>query len=104
MSNEGMDVLGTAAASAKAMDRGCRFLPHGSRLFQVEEGWESGMMRRDKGVRSCDTLLSLEEAVRDADVKVIFIPADALMTAADIEKIIQRNGATKTLFQEVGKK
>lgn len=83
------------------MERGTRFLAHGSRLFSVSSGWESDMIRQDKGVASCGSMLALEEAMRDEDVRVIFIPHDAMLTDADIEKICERNGATKTLFKEV---
>lgn len=93
--------VGAAAAQQNAMERGVRFLPHGCRLFTVPTGWESDMIRQDKGVASCDSMLTLEEAMRDENVRVIFIPIDAMLTDADIEKICQRNGATKTLFKEV---
>ena len=101
MSSDILDKIGAAAAQQKAMERGPTFLPHGCRLFRVEAGWEANMIRRDKAVASCDTLLSLEEAVRSVDVKVLFIPMSATFTDADIEKICQRNGVTKTLFKEV---
>lgn len=93
--------VGAAAAQQNAMERGTRFLPHGSRLFTVSSGWESDMIRQDKGVASCDSMLELEGAMRDENVRVIFIPHDAALTDADIEKICQRNGTTKTLFKEV---
>lgn len=100
---EKLKEVGVAVAQQKAMERGARFLSHGCRVFSVESGWESNMIKQDKGVPTCDTMLSLEEAVRDERVKVIFIPADALMTEDDIEKICARNGALKTLFKEVKK-
>jgi hypothetical protein len=101
MSTELLDTVASVAAQKKAMEHGCKFLPHGCRLFQIPQGWESGMIGRDKAVTSCDTILSLEAAMRDPDAKVLFIPADALLTDGDIEKICQRNGVTKTLFKEV---
>lgn len=101
MPTETLKEVGAAVAQQKAMERGVRFLPHGSRLFSVAAGWESTMIRQDKGVVSCDTLLTLEEAMQDEDARVIFIPADALMTDDDIEKVCQRNGIVKTLFKEV---
>jgi hypothetical protein len=88
-------------AMQNAMERGCVFLPHGSRLFSVVQGWESAAIRNDKNVAVADTLLTLEAALKNADVKVIFLPQDALMTDSDIEKLCQRNGALKTLFKEV---
>lgn len=101
MSTETLDELGSVVAQQKAMERGPLFLPHGCRLFQVASGWESNMIRKDKGVATAETLLELEAALRNPDVKVLFIPVNALMTTPDIEKICQRNGVTKTLFKEV---
>jgi hypothetical protein len=101
MSTEALEEIGTTVAQQKAMERGPLFLPHGCRLFTVAPGWESDMIRKDRNVASCETLLDLEAAVRNPDVKVVFIPLDAIMTDSDIEKICQRNGATKTLFKEV---
>lgn len=98
---ETLKQVGAAAAQQNAMERGTRFLPHGSRLFSVPAGWEADMIRRDKGVLSCGSMLELEEAMRTEDAPVIFIPHDAMLTDADIEKICQRNGVTKTLFKEV---
>jgi hypothetical protein len=95
--------VAVAAAQQNAMERGCKFLPHGSRLFDVEQGWESTMIRGDKGVLVADTLLTLEAALQNADNKVIFIPLGALMTEKDIEKLCQRNAIAKTLFKEVKK-
>lgn len=93
----------SVAAQQNAMERNVRHLPHGCRLFQVEQGWESMSISRDKNVTVADTLLTLESALRDPQKKVIFIPLDALMTDADIEKLCQRNAAVKTLFKEVRK-
>ncbi|HCS22580.1 MAG TPA: hypothetical protein PLW48_06515 [Alphaproteobacteria bacterium] len=101
MAQETLKQVGAAAAQQNAMERGARFLAHGTRLFTVSSGWESKMIREDRGVPSCETMLELEAAMRDENVRVIFIPADALMTDADIEKISERNGVTKTLFKEV---
>lgn len=98
-----LEEVGVAVAQQNAMERGARHLSHGCRLFSVESGWESAMIKGDKGVPTCDTMLSLEDAMKNTDVKVIFIPADALMTDEDIEKICARNGVLKTLFKEVKK-
>lgn len=103
MQRQVLDDVASTVAQQNAMERGCTFLPHGCRLFPVESGWESAMIAKDGGVRTCDTLLSLESALRDGEVKVIFIPQGALMNLSDIEKICARNAAVKTLFQEVKK-
>jgi hypothetical protein len=98
-----MDEVASVAAQQNAMGRGCKFLPHGCRLFQVEQGWESAMISQDKGVTTVDTLLSLEAALCDPQSKVIFIPLGALMTDGDIEKLCRRNATIKTFFKEVKK-
>lgn len=103
LSPELLDQAALIAAQQSAMERGCKFLPHGSRLFTVEQGWESTMINRDKSVLVADTLLSLESALRNSENKVIFIPFDALMTDGDIEKLCQRNAIVKTFFREVKK-
>lgn len=90
-------------AQRNAMARGARNLQHGTRLFTVEQGWESKVIAADKSVAVADTLLTLEAALRAPEPKVIFIPHDALMTDGDIEKLCQRNGTVKTLFKEVKK-
>lgn len=101
MSTDTLEEVGAAVAQQKAMERGPLFLPHGSRLFQVASGWESNMIRRDKGVAEASTMLEFEAALRDPDVKIVFVPLNAIMTNADIEKICQRNGVTRTIFKEV---
>lgn len=103
MDGQVMAKIAAAAAEAGAMEKSLTMLGHGCRLFDVPQGWESAAIRHDKGVRVCDTLLSLEEAVKDGDVKVIFIPADAMITLEGIERVCQRNAAVKTLFREVKK-
>lgn len=92
--------VAVAVAQKNAMGRGGRTLQHGTRLFPVASGWESKVIAADQGVAVADTLLVLEAAFKNPDVKVIFVPHDALMTDGDIEKICARNGATRTIFRE----
>lgn len=101
MSTDTMDEVAGVVAQKNAMEQGCIFLPHGTRQFSVEKGWQSQAIRRDRGVAISETLMAFEAALRNPDVKVIFIPAGALMTDDDIRKICQRNGVAKTLFKEV---
>ena len=101
---EKLEALGLYAAQQNAMQRSCRFLPHGGRLFAVESGWESAMIKKEEGTAQCGTLLTLEAALRDPDVRVIFLPLGARVADADIERLCHRNGAAKTLFREVEKK
>jgi hypothetical protein len=111
MSNQGrkpplsdlLEKTASAAAQQNAMERSCKFLPHGCRLFDVEQGWESITISRDKNVAVADTLLVLEQALRDPEKKIIFIPLGALITDQDIEKLCQRNAIVKTFFKEVKK-
>ena len=98
-----LEKTASVAAQRNAMERSCKFLPHGCRLFEVEQGWESVTISRDKNVTLADTLLALEAALRDPENKVIFIPLNAAMTDQDIEKLCQRNAIVKTFFKEVRK-
>lgn len=91
-------------AQRNAMERSAVFLPHGSRLFEVEAGWESLMLMKAEGTMRCDTLSMLEAGLRNPDVRSLFVPLKALMTVDDIEKICRRNGAAKTIFKETGEK
>jgi hypothetical protein len=100
MSTDKLDEVGSVVAQQKAMGRGPTFLPHGCRLFRVSPGWESSMIRKDKAVTTVETLLDLEAAIRNPDLKVVFIPLGAIITEPDIEKICGRNGLAKTLFKE----
>jgi hypothetical protein len=98
-----LEKMAAVVAQQNAMERSCKFLPHGSRLFEIEQGWESLTVSRDEGVAVADSLLSLERALRDPENKIIFIPLGALMTDQDIEKVCQRNAAVRTIFKEVKK-
>ena len=104
MSTDTMDDVASVVAQQNAMGRGpFKMLPHGGRLFCVEKGWESALLGRDRGIARCESLLSFEAALRNPDVRSVFIPLDALMTDKDIEKLCQRNAVGKTLFKEVEK-
>lgn len=97
---ETLQKVASAAAMQDAMAGSCRMLSHGSRLFAVPHGWQSRAVAEGGDVLSCCSMLELEDAMQDENRPVIFIPFDAMMTDADIEKITRRNGVTKTLFRE----
>jgi hypothetical protein len=101
ISTDTMNEVATTLAQRNAMDRGGLFLAHGCRLFPVLHGWESAMLMRARGVKRCDTLLLLEAAIRDPEVRTIFISSKATMTDSDIERICHRNGVAKNMFREV---
>lgn len=103
LSSATLDKTAVALAQQNAMARGGMFLSHGCRLFTVETGWESRVIMQDEGVRACETPLAFEEAVRNEDAKVIFLPVHATVTDKTIEEICHRNGMTKTIFKEVKK-
>lgn len=103
MPSKTMDEVASVVAQKNAMERPFRTLAHGCRLFQVEKGWESAMLGRDLGIARCDSLLSFEAALRNPDVRSIFIPLGAPVSEKDIEKICHRNGVGKMLFREVEK-
>lgn len=95
------DELACVIAQQKAMERGGRTLAHGCRLFSTPKGWESAAIQKDPDIVRCETLLQLEEGIRDTEKLVVFIPADAGMTDDEIDRVCHRNGVTKTLFREV---
>ena len=99
--NSAMAEVADLVACREAMAGGALHIGHGSRLFYVPRGWESRRLTGMAGVVQCDTMLSLEAAVRDENTMVIFLPYDAMMSQGDIEKICRRNAAVKTIFWEV---
>lgn len=103
LSTDTMDKAGAHIAKQNAMEQSGKTLGSGSRLFTVDAGWQSRMIAKDAGVRTCESLLELEEAFTAPDVKVVFIPMGAMMTEGDIEKVCARHGTTRTIFKEVEK-
>jgi hypothetical protein len=97
-----LEELAAFVAQQDAMRHGIRFLPHGGRLFTVPRGWQAGVLRGNPAITACETLLELDAALQDADTKVVFIPAEALITEQDVEKLCLRNGVAKTIFREWG--
>ena len=89
-----------ATAQIKAMQGQTVFLPHGSRLFFVAPGWETKTIAADRHVATCKTIMEFQSAMRDEKVRVVFIPADALLVQEDIERVCQRGSAAKTIFSE----
>ena len=90
-------------ACREAMSGSVLHLGHGSRLFYVPQGWESRRLESMAQVVRCHTMMDLEAALRDENIKVIFLPHDAMMSQGDVEKICQRNAAVKTIFWEARK-
>lgn len=101
MTQDVMKETARAVAIAQAMAGVCVNLPHGTRLFHVEKGWQAQSIADDLAIANCDTLLSFESALQDEEIKVIFIPGDAIIADVDIERICQRNAVVKTIFREV---
>ena len=87
-------------ACREAMAGGVLHVGHGSRLFYVPVGWESRRLASMTEVVRCHTMLELEGAMRDENIRVIFLPQDAMMSQGDVEKVCQRNAAIKTIFWE----
>lgn len=87
-------------AQQEGMEGRQKFLAHGSRLFYVPSGWQGNALANDDGIAVCTNLRELDGAVRDENKPVIFLPANAMMSEEDIEKVCQRHGVVKTLFWE----
>ena len=100
----GIEDLARVIAQHNAMSRGTRFLPHGTRLFEIECGWEAFSLESgpDIAVR-VESRREFETAVKNPDQTVIFIPRSCPLSLEEIEKICQRHGITKTLYLEVDK-
>lgn len=101
------DVLGRMAlemAQQQAMAGPVRHLSHGTRLFQVPTGWASQVIAGQDGVSFSRTEAELVAAMGGATGSVIFIPADADISAEKIAEISRRYGVIKTIFQEEGMK
>ncbi len=101
---QGIKDLARVIAQRNAMSRGMRMLPHGSRLYEIECGWESFVLETgpDAAVRVLNRR-EFEDAIKDPEQAVIFIPLMCPLSLEEIEKICQRHGITKTLYQEVDK-
>ena len=75
-------------------------LPHGSRLYFVDKGWETSIIESDPNVRTVATLRALEEAFKDPEVGTIFVPKGALVTLAGVTRICRRYAASKVIYKE----
>ena len=95
-----LEGMAHTAAMVNAMNGQTIFLAHGSRLFFVGSGWESRTIAADRNSFVCHTVTDLQSAMTNPHCAVIFISAEALLTQADIERVCERNGVAKTIFQE----
>ncbi len=95
--------LARMVARHNAMNRSMKVLPHGSRLYEVECGWESFMMESDQEAIQVTSRRGFEDAIRNPDCNLVFVSREAALTLEIIETTCQRYGITKTIFQEVGK-
>lgn len=77
-----------------------KILPHGSRLFTVNPGWEMDYLLAANPDAVRDTLRGLEGALRDPEIKTIFMSRAALMSDDDIMHVCARNGVPKNLVRE----
>jgi hypothetical protein len=89
-------------ALQKAMSGNFIFLPHGGRMFNLpEQCWESLAIRSLAGVALAESIMTLQMAMRNPEVKKVFIPSGSLLHLEDIERVCQRCGVGKTIFREV---
>ena len=77
------------------------YLPHNSKLYFVEKGWKSFMIKDDPRVVEVLSLLEFREALEKARASVIFIPISAVITIEGIKRVCQRSGADTAVFKEV---
>ena len=117
MSNDGQDTDApegnTGGASRSAFEKLAReialrdakedfeYLPHGSKLYFVEKGWKSFMIKDDPRVVEVLSLLELGEALEEKRTSIIFVPISAVISIEGIRKVCQRYGADIAVFKEV---
>lgn len=99
LSQDQIALMARHVAEQHAMNGKFNFLPDGSKLYHVPEGWESQTLAKSPDVSVCNSILSLEAAFRDASRPVILIESNALLTAHDINKVCSRTNSVKTLFK-----
>ena len=76
------------------------FLPHGSRLYTLDNNWKSSIIVDSFDAYRVDTLTELEGAVADPQIDFILIGKSALISREGIERICQRNALSKVIFKE----
>ena len=90
-------------ALQKAMTGPVVFLPHGGKMFDVLQGcWESAAIRSATGVALAESIMTLQMAMRNLEVAIVFIPAQTVLQPDDIERVCKRCGVGKTIFREIG--
>ena len=98
---EDMQTIAQSAARLRVMETmPYETLPHGTRLYFVDKGWESSIIDGDPNVREVTNLRDFEEALCDTDIKTIFISEGALVTQSKLKQICKRNAATKVIYME----
>ncbi|MBL1148428.1 MAG: hypothetical protein HND56_00305 [Pseudomonadota bacterium] len=96
-----IDIVARQAARLRAMEAGpMEILPHGSRLYFVDKGWETSIIEGDPNVRTAATLRTFEEAFKDPEVGTIFVPEGALVTLAGVTRICRRYAVSKVIYKE----
>lgn len=94
-------IVARQAARIRAMEAGpMEILPHGSRLYFVDNGWETSIIEGDPNVRTVATLRAFEAAFKDPEVGTIFVPKGALVTLAGLTRICRRYAASKVIYKE----
>lgn len=96
-----IDIVARQTARLRAMETGpVEILPHGTRLYFVDKGWESSIIEGDPNVRTVATLRALEEAFKDPEVGTVFVPKGALVTLDGLTRICRKYAAPKVIYKE----
>jgi hypothetical protein len=96
-----IEIVARQAARLRAMESGpMEILPHGTRLYFVDKGWESSIIEGDPNVRTVATLRAFEEAFKDPEVGTVFVPKGALVTLDGLTRICRKYAVPKVIYKE----
>jgi len=96
-----IEIVARQAARLRAMEAGpMEVLPHGTRLYFVDKGWESSIIETDPNVRTVADLRAFEEAFKDPEVGTVFVPKGALVTLDGLMRICRKYAVPKVIYKE----
>ena len=96
-----IEIIARQAARLRVMETGpMEILPHGTRLYFVDKGWESSIIEGDPNVRIAADLRAFEEAFKDPEVGTVFVPKGALVTLDGLTRICRKYAVPKVIYKE----